>query len=119
MRNRVVLSASLLVLGSSVARAQSAPAQASAPAPVAASEKAPPAGAAPPRTQLKLETDNGTSIRFGFLTQLQYEAAGRLQDQEVSQNVFMRRMMLMALSLTRRRFIGSTARWKAGRSTSL
>lgn len=49
----------------------------------------------PPAPQLKLELDNGTSIRFGALTQLQYEAAGDYAGQDVAQNIYMRRMMLL------------------------
>lgn len=101
MRNGVVLSAVLFALGSSLVRAQAAPPGAPEPSPAPAGAGAPAAPAsAPPAAkssspQLKIEADNGTSIRFGFLTQLQYEAAGRFQDEDVAQNVFMRRMMLM------------------------
>src|SRR5689334_10635250 len=97
MRNGVVLSAVLVAFGSSLARAQAAPPQGLEPNAAAApsASVAAPSAPKPSAPQLKIEADNGTSIRFGFLTQLQYEAAGRFQDDEVSQNVFMRRMMLM------------------------
>jgi hypothetical protein len=65
---------------------------ASPAAPAAAPERAPPLPS--PRQHLELELDNGTSIRFGVLVQLQYEAAGDFE-RDVSHNLFMRRMMLL------------------------
>jgi hypothetical protein len=56
-----------------------------------APEKKPSAG----KPQLKLELENGTSIRFGAMTQVQYEAVGQYADHEVSQNIFVRRVMLL------------------------
>lgn len=57
-----------------------------------------PAPAAPAKTRLGLELENGTSIRFGVLTQLQYEALGDFTDDpshNVSQNLYLRRTMLL------------------------
>jgi hypothetical protein len=69
--------------------------EASAP-PASAVFAAPPA---PPKTRLSLELDNGTSIRFGVLSQLQYEAFGDFTaadpSNSVSQNVYLRRTMLL------------------------
>ena len=61
-----------------------------APAPVAA-----PVAAS--KTRLGVELENGTSIRFGFLNQLQYEAYGNFTDgsDRVSQNLYQRRTMLL------------------------
>lgn len=47
------------------------------------------------KIQLKLEGSNGTSIRFGAVTQLQYEAVGSYGEHDVSQNLFVRRTMLL------------------------
>ncbi|MDB4989550.1 MAG: hypothetical protein JWN04_4728, partial [Myxococcaceae bacterium] len=47
------------------------------------------------QVQLKLEGPHGTSIRFGTVTQLQYEALGSYSHHEVSQNLFVHRMMLL------------------------
>lgn len=97
MRNGIALSAALVVFGSATVHAQTVPPQGS-PAPSAATAPQPgnpPPAAKPPSSALSIGIDNGTSIRFGFLTQLQYEAAGQFQDENVAQNVFMRRMMLM------------------------
>jgi hypothetical protein len=44
---------------------------------------------------LKLEGPHGTSIRFGTVTQLQYEALGAFGDRDVAQNFFVRRTMLL------------------------
>jgi hypothetical protein len=66
---------------------------------VAPPSPAPAAPPAPPKTRLGLELDNGTSIRFGVLTQLQYEAFGSFTADDpsnsVSQNLYLRRTMLL------------------------
>jgi hypothetical protein len=96
MRNGLLLPAVFLALVATEARAQNV-STLTATSPVSTTTVGTPQAAskanAPP--QLKIEHENGTSIRFGVLTQLQYEANGRFADEEVSQNVFMRRMMLL------------------------
>jgi len=81
---------------SPLAPAEPPPAAAAPPAVVAPPAAAPPA---PPKTRLELQLDNGTSIRFGVLTQLQYEANGDFTadepSQSVSQNIYLRRTMLL------------------------
>lgn len=68
---------------------------ASAPAVV----NSPPVAAPPaPSKKLEIVLENGTSIRFGVLTQLQYEAQGDFTDNpsnNVSQNIYLRRTMLL------------------------
>jgi hypothetical protein len=49
----------------------------------------------PPATQLKLELDNGTSIRFGLLWQAQYEARGNSSNDDYTHNLFIRRFALL------------------------
>jgi hypothetical protein len=94
-----------------VAPAPAAPSVPAPPAPVVVptspvpSAPLPPAPAvvaaspAPPKNRLSLELDNGTSIRFGVLTQLQYEAFGDFTAEDpsnsVSQNIYLRRTMLL------------------------
>ena len=60
---------------------------------------APAAPPAPPKNRLELQLDNGTSLRFGVLTQLQYEASGNFTGDNpphsVSQNIYLRRTMLL------------------------
>jgi hypothetical protein len=67
------------------------------PAPPAPGSVAPPL--APRRTRLELELENGTSMRFGVLTQLQYEAMGDFAADDlqggVSHNLYLRRTMLL------------------------
>ncbi|MGC4093147.1 MAG: hypothetical protein QM756_35720 [Polyangiaceae bacterium] len=70
------------------------------PAPVATpaaptTPAAPPPAAAPPPTQLKLELANGTSIRFGLLWQGQYEARGNSSNDDLTQNLYLRRFALL------------------------
>ncbi len=74
--------------GKSARRVAQAPA-----APVPNEEPKPAAPAAP--TQLKLELANGTSIRFGVLWQLQYEARGNSTNDDYTQNLSMRRFALL------------------------
>ncbi|HTV25413.1 MAG TPA: hypothetical protein VMG12_42250 [Polyangiaceae bacterium] len=75
------------------------PAPTALPAPAVASVPVEPAAAAaPPKTRLELQLDNGSSIRFGVLTQLQYEAFGTFTDhpsESVSENIYLRRTMLL------------------------
>jgi hypothetical protein len=47
------------------------------------------------KLQLKAEGPYGTSIRFGTLTQVQYEAAGNFAEHDTAQNFFLRRTMLL------------------------
>jgi hypothetical protein len=47
------------------------------------------------KLQLKLEGPHGTSIRFGTLTQVQYEALGSFAEHDVAQNFMLRRTMLL------------------------
>jgi hypothetical protein len=47
------------------------------------------------KLQLKLEGPYGTSIRFGTVTQVQYEALGSFAEHDVAQNLFLRRTMLL------------------------
>ena len=49
----------------------------------------------PAPTQLKLELANGTSIRFGVLWQLGYEARGNSTNDDYTQNLFLRRFALL------------------------
>lgn len=49
----------------------------------------------PPASQLKLELDNGTSIRFGLLWQTQYEARGNSANDDYTHNLFIRRFALL------------------------
>lgn len=58
----------------------------------------PPAPPTPPAaapTQLKLELANGTSIRFGALWQGQYELRGNAQNDDWTQNIFVRRFAIL------------------------
>jgi hypothetical protein len=78
-----------------------------AASPAGAQTSEPSAPPAPPKTRLGLELDNGTSIRFGVLTQLQYEAFGNFTDdpsQNVSQNLYLRRTMLLIAGTVLRDF---------------
>jgi len=74
-------------------------APASAPAaPAVVATPAAPAAAPAPSKKLELVLENGTSIRFGVLNQLQYEAMGDFTDNpsdNVSQNIYLRRTMLL------------------------
>jgi hypothetical protein len=77
------------------------PARELVPAPASEAPPAlvPPAAAATsnwvlPGKQLKLELDNGTSIRFGALAQVQYEANGDFAG-DTSQQLFIRRTMIL------------------------
>lgn len=58
-----------------------------------------PAVPAPAKTRLELQLDDGTSMRFGVLTQLQYEALGDFTADDgsnaVSQNLYLRRTMIL------------------------
>lgn len=65
----------------------------SAPVPNDAPPPAPAKAAAPP--QLKLETDNGTSIRFGLLWQGQLELKGNSSNDDLSRNFYLRRFALL------------------------
>jgi hypothetical protein len=47
------------------------------------------------KLQLKLEGPYGMSIRFGTVTQVQYEALGNYAAHDVAQNLFLRRTMLL------------------------
>jgi hypothetical protein len=88
------LSAALVLLAASPSEAQT-PEPSAPPAPaVVPSTPAPPS----PKTRFGLELENGSSIRFGVLTQLQYEALGDFTDDpshNVSQNLYLRRTMLL------------------------
>jgi hypothetical protein len=92
------LSAAIVLLAVSPAPAQ-APAPSAPPAPaIITSAPAAPAPPTPGKTRLGLDLENGTSIRFGVLTQLQYEAYGGFTDDlahDVSQNLYLRRTMLL------------------------
>lgn len=68
-----------------------------APAPEAAPAPAPPPAPAKPAAppQLKLETNNGTSIRFGVLWQGALELKGNSANDDLSRNFFLRRFALL------------------------
>jgi hypothetical protein len=93
------LFAVLVLLTASPVEAQTPEPSAALPAPAVATP--PPAPStpppAPPKTRLGLELENGTSIRFGVLNQLQYEAFGNFTDgsDSVSQNIYLRRTMIL------------------------
>jgi hypothetical protein len=92
MRNGFVLSAALLTLATAGAQAQpSSP----PPSDNTTLGAPPPIGKGVSAPQLTIELANGTSIRFGMLSQVQYEASGQYAEQEVAQNLYMRRMMLL------------------------
>lgn len=63
------------------------------PPDVSAEEPAPAPPA--PKNQLRLELENGTSIRFGVLWQAQYEALGNSANDDLSHNLFIRRFAIL------------------------
>lgn len=68
------------------------------PAPLAPAASVGAPAPPPPSTRLELVLANGTSIRFGVLAQLQYEAMGDFTDdpsRNVSQNLYLRRTMIL------------------------
>src|SRR5690606_1085336 len=48
-----------------------------------------------PPTSLTLSLPNGNSIKFGLLLQLQYEALGNPNNDDISQNIFLRLVALL------------------------
>lgn len=97
MRNRLrLLSVALVWLAATPVAAQAPP---PTPLPPAPAELAPAPPPPPPAsTRLEFQLANGTSMRFGALTQLQYEAFGDFSDDpasDVSQNLYLRRTMVL------------------------